>query len=235
MEFCDYELNFSQQRMQRYLIAAGHDHDRAIALYQLNIDISKSFYPLIGALEVALRNRLYAVLTDHFKDPNWIINQKSGFMADSSLARNSRQRQARHFDGFLLREVEKAEHKIRRQNSRLTSASILAEQSLGFWTEFFEERYYRLLRGKPIQAFGKLPPNHGRREICQMLHVMRKLRNRISHNEPIIFTGMQFDLAPVNKVRVILLDLSEWLNPQLHGWIKSLDDRDLISRLQQAA
>lgn len=235
MKFSDYELNFSPQRMQRYLIAAGYDHDRAIALYQLNIDISKSFYPLIGALEVALRNRISAVLTDHFNDPNWIINQKNGFMADSSIRGDPRQRHHAHMDGFLLREVEKAERKIRRQNTRLTSASILAEQSLGFWTEFFEEHYYRLLRGKPIQVFGKLPPNHGRREVCQMLHVMRKLRNRISHNEPIIFTGMHFDLAPVNKVRIILLELSEWLNPQLHGWIKSLVDPDLIARLQQVA
>lgn len=239
MEFTDYELIYSKQRMQRYLIAAGNDQACAIELYELNIRIGKSLYPLIGAFEVALRNRICAVLTDHFKDPNWIVNQKQGFMVgtppQTNRSRPRANQRGHQTDDFLMREVEKAENKIRRRSARLNSAAILAEQTMGFWTELFEERYYRLLRGKPIQAFGKLPPEHGRREICQMLHHIRKLRNRISHNEPIIFNGSDVDLAHTQKLRGTLLELAAWLHPKLHGWMEDQDDIEVLIRPKDVA
>jgi Abi-like protein len=232
MEFSDYELNFSKPRMQRYLVAANSNRKKAAQLYLLNIELAKAFYPMIGAFEVALRNRICEVLAAHFNDKNWIMTQRQGFMAISPGNQNGRSRAG---EGFLLREIEKAEQKIRRRNARPTSDSILAEQSMGFWLEMYEEHCYRLLVGKPIQAFGKLPPKHGRREICQKLHLIRILRNRISHNEPIIFEGMRFDLSQVKLLHATLLELAEWLNPQLHKWMKMLDQIERLTCSEEVA
>jgi Abi-like protein len=221
MEFPDFELNFSSQRMARYLAAANNDHEQAIHYYHLNFDICKAFYPLIGALEVTLRNRISEVLSEHFKDTDWIINQKHGFMAAPT---NGRTRNAPAAHCFLAREIEKAEQKIRRRRLRPTCHSILSEQTFGFWVEMYTDHYYRRLLGKPIKAFGKLPREHGRREISQKLHLVRILRNRISHNEPIIFQGDRFDLAQVKQLRSTLLELAGWLNPQLFAWMSQLAD-----------
>jgi hypothetical protein len=48
----------SQRRFETYLQAAGHDRDRAVALYVWNAKIGASFHIPIQAAEVALRNRV---------------------------------------------------------------------------------------------------------------------------------------------------------------------------------
>jgi len=52
----------SQERLQRYLNAAGHDEQRALALYGWNIQLSEAFFPVLSAAEVCLRNTVSARL-----------------------------------------------------------------------------------------------------------------------------------------------------------------------------
>lgn len=85
MRFNKIRLYFSPQRIDRYLVASGNSKARAISLYKANLRVAQSFHPLLGALEVALRNQINTVLTAHFGDADWIINQKKGFMVDPSL------------------------------------------------------------------------------------------------------------------------------------------------------
>jgi hypothetical protein len=51
---------------------------------------------------------------------------------------------------------EKQAMKAYKANSKVTSGKIIAEQTLGFWTDLFEVHHYRLLKGKPIQIFNLL-------------------------------------------------------------------------------
>jgi hypothetical protein len=94
---------FSRPRYNRYLNAAGNNREKAKRLYNANIRLAQAFHPILSQFEVILRNSLNIILSTHFADPDWIINQKTGFMRDNSL-RNS------HY--FLRSCVQKTETKL---------------------------------------------------------------------------------------------------------------------------
>jgi hypothetical protein len=85
MQIDAIKYHFSALRVERYLQATQHSAPRAIELYKLNLKLCQAFHPLLSILEVVLRNRINDVLSEHFDDTNWIINQKNGFMSDPSL------------------------------------------------------------------------------------------------------------------------------------------------------
>lgn len=85
MNFRDFRQYFSAARTSRYLHATGNSTSKAVKLYKANLKISQAFHPLLGVFEVVFRNRLNDILTSHFTDADWIINQKTGFMSDHSL------------------------------------------------------------------------------------------------------------------------------------------------------
>jgi hypothetical protein len=85
------------------LNATGNNNERAKKLYNANIRLAQAFHPILSQFEVVLRNNLNISLSIYFSDPEWIINQKSGFMRDNSL-RNS------HY--FLRTCIQKTETKL---------------------------------------------------------------------------------------------------------------------------
>lgn len=84
MKYSEVIFFLSSPRMQRFLDATG-SKTKAVKLYKANLRIAQSIHPLLGILEVILRNRLNDILSTHFADNNWILNQTTGFMSDSSL------------------------------------------------------------------------------------------------------------------------------------------------------
>ncbi len=167
----------SQPRYDRYLIATGNDLNRAKKLYTANIRLTQAFHPVVSQFEVILRNSLNLELSNHFADPNWIRNQKSGFMDDASLGANK----------YLKRQVVSTERKLRRSRAIITSGKVLSDQTLGFWVALFSVPYYRLLLGKPIQIFPHKPSVENRSTLHQKLEKIRDFRNRVNHCEPICF------------------------------------------------
>lgn len=85
MKLNNFKQYFSEARINRYLLATGNSTSKSIKLYKANLKISQAFHPLLGVFEVVLRNKLNEILTSYFNDPDWIINQKTGFMSDPSL------------------------------------------------------------------------------------------------------------------------------------------------------
>lgn len=156
MKFEDFRQYFSATRVNRYLFATGNSKSKAVKLYKANLKTSQAFHPLLGILEVILRNRLNDILTSHFADPDWIINQKTGFMSDPSLRFTYKRTRVQKTNDFLKREINKAEKRLLKMGTPITCGKIIAEQTLGFWTVLFEVHHYRLLKGKPIQIFQSL-------------------------------------------------------------------------------
>lgn len=50
---------YSYSRVSKYYKATSHNKAKTIILYNGNLKISQAFYPLPGALEVILRNRIH--------------------------------------------------------------------------------------------------------------------------------------------------------------------------------
>ncbi len=227
MKFRDFRKYFSTLRVNRYLLATGNSTGKAVKLYKANLKISQAFHPLLGVFEVVFRNRLNDILTAHFTDPDWIINQKGGFMSDPSLRFIYKRTRQQKTNDFLKREINKAEKRLHKTRTPITSGKIIAEQTLGFWTDLFEVHHYRLLKGKPIQIFQTLPSGYGRKEVNDELDKVRRFRNRINHNEPICFNGNTIDFTETLEVHTSIVNILNWIDPEL---IKLISDLDKIQK-----
>ena len=223
MKYEELCLYLSNPRFERYFIASNLNEKKAILIYKENLKVAQSFYPLISFFEVVLRNKLNHELSNYFSDSDWIINQKTKMMSDPSLSLFDKKKQIFITNDFLKNSIEKSEKRLKRLNLTITSSRIIADQSFGFWTEFFEVHHYKLLKGRPIKIFDNLPAGMGRKEVSDRLNKIRMIRNRISHNEPICFKGTFLDFAEIEGAYLILLELISWINPDLNNWMKDLN------------
>lgn len=213
MKFNEIEQYLSVPRIGRYLYVCGNK-TRAVKLYKANMKLAQAFHPLLGFIEVVLRNRVNEAVAAHFGDADWVINQKTRFMLSPSL-RGTR--------FFLKSEVEKAERKLANRSLSVTSGRIIAEQTFGFWTDLFEPHHFRLIAASPMRAFKNLPSGYGRKEVVEELTKIRKFRNRINHNEPIVLYRNRIDFVFAEGIHESIKNVLNWLDPQLVGWIKDLD------------
>ena len=173
MQYQKLEFYISKPRLDRFLTACENSQARAQNLYHANLKVAESFYIVLNLFEVFLRNRINAELSSHFGNPDWILTEKNGFMADQSLA-------GTRF--YLQREVITAERRLTVRNKVISSGLVVAEQSFGFWTSLFNTHHYRILSGSPIQCFHYVPSSIQRKQLNLILNDIRDFRNRIYHN-----------------------------------------------------
>lgn len=205
----------SKIRYNRYLQATQNNLLRAKRLYNANTRLTQAFHPLFTQFEVVLRNSLHRVLTNHFNDGNWILNQKKGFMSHSSLS---------HSRYFLKESISNSEKKFHRKKLHLNNARLLADQTLGFWTALFLGHHYSLLDGCPLKAFPNKNPVENRASIHSKLEKIKNFRNRINHCEPICFNGINIDCTIAEDIHQTLFELILWLDPQLIPFFSSIDN-----------
>ncbi|WP_235160599.1 Abi family protein [Dyadobacter sp. CY351] len=204
----------SKPRYHRYLIAVGNDHGRAIALYNANILLSQAFHPLITQFEVIFRNSVDTIMAQHFKDRNWIINQKTGFMNDRSLKKSNY---------YLRKCVNNVEAKLIKAKVPVSSEKIISDQTLGFWIAFLASPHYRLVNGQTIHVFANKPSTENRTGIYTRLEMIKKFRNRVNHCEPVCFNGNHIDCSKALLVRTSLYELVEWIEPGLVPFFRNID------------
>lgn len=215
--------HLSSARINRYLITTGNNNSRALKLYKHNLRVSQSFLPILSILEVSIRNNLNTILSSHFTDTDWIINQKNGFMSHAALTYRHPVTNRIIHNHFLKKSVEKSENKLARLGLPLSSGKIISDQNFGFWTELFELTFYRILAGRPIQIFTNLPANTSRIDVMNRLEKIRQFRNRISHSEPICFNNNTIDFGKAIDVYDTIMELFDWIDPELKKFVKDID------------
>ena len=206
---------FSRPRYNRYLNATGNNSERAKRLYNANIRLAQSIQPLLTQFEVVLRNSLNLQLADHFQDPDWIINQKNGFMNDNSLGQSN---------FFLRRCILKTESKLNRRTLPITSGKVISDQTFGFWIALFLRHHYSLIGGQVIHIFINKPPNEDRASIYSKLKDIRNFRNRVSHCEPLCFIHNNINCSEVQNIHSTLYNLLEWIDPELVPLFNKMDN-----------
>lgn len=205
----------SKPRIDRYLTAVGESSEKAIKLYQINLRVSQAFYPFLHLFEIFFRNAINHELTVHFNNPNWILDEKSGFMSDSSLA------QSRY---FLSKSVQKAEQLIAIKGGAPTAGRVIAEQSFGVWSSFFEPQHFKLVNGSVLHSFPYKPAHVNRRAISEKVKRIRKFRNRIYHNEPICFQGNEAGFSDALNIRKEIIEMLQWMDPDLDKYAADFDN-----------
>ena len=224
MKFNLFMKYYSYSRASKYYKATSHNKVKTMILYNGNLKISQVFYPLLGVLEVILRNRIHREMAFMYSDKNWIINQKTGFMSDKSLTKKDKRTGKSITNDYLLKEVVSAEKKLKKKGvTSILAGQIIAEQTLGFWTSFFDVPYYRILKGAPTKAFKYLPAGYGRKDISNTLFEIREFRNRIFHNEPVCFVNNKIDFSYARSIYASIINILVWVDPKIKTSLLEID------------
>jgi len=215
MKYSKLEYYISPPRMERFFIATNNSKINAQNLYKINLHVAKAFYPILNLFEIFFRNTLNYQISNYFVNPDWIKTEKNGFMNDKTLAPSKY---------FLKNSILIAEKKIRNRGHTITSGKIIAEQSFGFWSSFFEPHHYRLIGGSVIHCFPSKPKEMNRNAISKKLNRIRVFRNRIYHNEPICFRQNTIDFSNALEIKQEIYDLLNWIDTDLSKYIENFDN-----------
>lgn len=197
------EQALSLERFGRYVAWAAGDRDRAVALYTLNTQLSECLYTPLQTLEVALRNRIHAVLIDA-RHEAWF-----------------------HDEGFLLgsyqpEQLAKAIADVESGGKKATPGRTVAALTFSFWTGMFGADYETLWQQTLHRiADPSAPKGLKRKSFSGPLTQIRLLRNRVAHHEPIIMWNL-------GKHHAKMLELTAWLSPAAAEWCSQNDRFDEV-------
>ena len=195
----------SQERLTKYMIAAGGDSEVALAIYGWNIQISEAFFPLLSAAEVCLRNTISARLIQVYGHRWW--NKSAFHLLIGGTGK-----------GIVLR----ARNNLVRKGP-VTSGRMIAELSFGFWVQMLKQENVAAL-WTPIHAsFADLPEAVTYAQFYERCDEVKEFRNRIFHHEPIIERDILYEYSKI-------LGLITWISSDKGEWIKKYSRVATVAR-----
>lgn len=187
----------SAERFGKYVRASNFDDELAMKLYLWNAQVGEAFHIPIQAAEVALRNKINAALVAQFGADWW---DERAFLEIAQP--------------FQVSDIQVATNRILNRQNPLCTGQIVASLSFGFWSGMMDGEYNipiwsRHLRG----SFPHLPARRERKHVAARAKKINKLRNRISHHEPIFQMNISQEHADI-------LEFIGWICPQKLEWIR---------------
>lgn len=166
-----------EPRFRAYLEASDGQHDRAVALYNWNAEISAAFLEILYHLEILFRNAIDRQFPASAGDVPITILKPDVWLCDPAiLTDESREK------------VNDAIGRLQRERKRPTRGRVIASLSFGFWQALFSGVYEELWRTTLSEAF---PNGDGkRREIANLSGPILHFRNRIAHHEAIFSSDL---------------------------------------------
>ena len=197
------EEALSLERFGRYVAWAGGDRAQALNLYALNTRLSEALYTPLQMLEVALRNRIHAVLS---------ASIQARWFEESSVLTVPHQNE----------QVAKALADLARDQKEAAPGRVVAALTFSFWTAMLGASYENLWQ-TDLHRIGRRDDGKGlrRKDLSGPLTQIRLLRNRIAHHEPIL----AWDLR---KHHEGMLRITGWLSPAAAAWCRTLDRFDQV-------
>lgn len=192
----------SKERLSSYKFDTNDDFGILFERYLFNVKISESFYPVISALEIALRNRLHNAVAK-LKSENWLISEIS---TQNILSLNER--------NILLEAYNKLKNKYKKEPP---IGAIIAELTFGFWINLCKKSYKNSLWDKQgffdmvfpdFDNYFSSPTWDKTKVIFPELKEILRLRNRIFHHEIIINNKSGIENV-YNKTHKVLYSLSK--------------------------
>lgn len=197
----------SAPRSATYVTATGNDTSRAVDLYGWNARVSSALMLPSHFAEVATRNAVADALTAVY-GPNWPW--------DSTFERSLPSRHRGYNPQRDLRETRRREP---------TTGKVIAELKFAFWQEMFAARHaVRIWDHQILTLFPHATGMSARQlrdRIYNDLNVIRKLRNRVAHHEPIFTRNLDDDL-------VRILELVELRCTDTASWVFSMEDASQV-------
>lgn len=193
----------SAARAATYINACGGDRAKAMALYGWNARVAAALVLPSHFAEIAVRNAAAeAITTNHGKSWPW----DAGF--ERTLPSPAK--------GFDPRD-----ELVKARKWQQTTGKVIADLKFVFWQKIFTARHDVHLWNPHI--LGLFPNASGmtsgqlRQRIYDDLEVIRRLRNRIAHHEPIFTRNLEDDLMRI-------LELVELRSTPTLDWVFDMED-----------
>ena len=174
----------SEERLQAYDLPTDNDPLDGVARYLWNLSLTVRIQPALHALEITLRNHLFAHAARAIGSKFAKYQQIQCWLdADPTP-----------LEGKEYESVRQAKDELARGNRPLTSGRLISKLGFGFWVSLCKRPYEQGRKTGPAlwpailsgTSFPGLPKaNRNRALIFNTLDPIRALRNRVSHHEPI--------------------------------------------------
>lgn len=193
--------NISADRLSSYKFADNDSTDLILSRYIFNVEVSESFYPILSALEISLRNRLHNAVA-RLKGNNWLFDEIN---IQNVLSANER---------AILLEAYK---KLKNRYNTVSTGALITELTFGFWVNLCKKSYKNSLWDKQ-GFFESVFPDFDKyfssnaldktKVIFPVLKDVLRLRNRIFHHEIIINNKNGIENC-YSQTKKVLCSLSE--------------------------
>lgn len=197
--FSSFSECVSEERLERYR-RNGDDDLETLTRYVWNTCLCESLYPALQMLEIGFRNSLHNAAQASFADPKWY--KSHGLLTPSAQE-------------ILL----KAENALTDRQKPLDAPRVVAELGFGFWTNLLNRNYEQALWPRLLKpTFPGMPARiRTRHNLFGRFDAIRKLRNRISHHEPIL------DRAASDNEHTMILETIGWIDPVMQKVVRTHD------------
>ena len=153
----------SEDRLRSYLDFTNNDVERAIKLYELNIEISGYFHYPLEIFEIMLRNSVNAVLIKYYGN-KW------------------------YEEDFLLNKhkiaIKEVIDLLKQNKKDINLNNIISNVSFGFWVDFFHLKYKNTIANILLGIFNcNIEQGFLYNKLSK---VKNNIRNRIAHRENMI-------------------------------------------------
>lgn len=195
----------SVARWRPYLACCNGDGQRALALYEWNLHLAGAVLHDVAHVEVAIRNAYDQAFSLHWSgDGSWLLDSSSPVQERLERKRRGRLIDVNARNRASIREV------VSRVRSVTNTGAIIAELPFGFWRHLSDAAHEKTIWVPYLNhAF---PKGTSRKRVEQSLALIKTVRNRASHHEP-LFTA--YRRSEVEKARKHIIGLEQLLLPEL--------------------
>ncbi|HYO48524.1 MAG TPA: Abi family protein [Chloroflexia bacterium] len=195
----------SRQRLAPYNKSPdAHSQLDVLALYMYNAALSEALYPALQNLEVGLRNRMSTALASELGSERWMIDHIDKFRNNDD-------------DGGEQKVIKSVCLKLAKEKKPMQAGTIIAALHFGFWHALTHPDYEKagiLWPGSIEYIFPSMPSKiRTRKFVRDRLDMLRVLRNRVFHHEPI--WNLNVDGVDLDAHHKKLLDAIGWIDPEL--------------------
>jgi hypothetical protein len=210
MKWKKFEKQFSPARLARYKASFEVKDNpeaterKSAAAYAHNMLLAGSISFVLSVVEVAFRNSMVRELTAMYPShENWwdAWQGKPTFTSE-------------------MESIKTALEALQNRNEACTKDKVVAELHFGFWCGLLNTKFQYTLWEKLRLGFPYCPQHLRQRSVISArMNMIRHLRNRVSHHEPLIW------LTPtLAEKHAEIIDTIEWFNKSdLAYWAKKYD------------
>lgn len=177
----------SAPRLGRYLQACQGDLPATLRLYQWNLEISAALFLPLQMLEVTIRNAVSEAIEAAY-GPDWTHNRTFA-VSLKAPAKTFNPRQ----------------HLTEVAGRHTVPSKVVADLNFIFWQKMFVKGLDSALWKPHLRTvFPHMPPDRTIQQVRASLHdrleVLRMLRNRVAHHEPIFDRDLRHDLHLIDTL-----------------------------------